>query len=97
MLPPKARSKSLNIFRSLQVQVLIATDLVQRGLDLPNVSMVINLHIPRKYKDYVHRAGRTGRAGARGVCLSLVGEDEVDLILNIEKKGSLKMEQYIDD
>ncbi len=66
------RQKALNDFKSERVQALIATDVAARGLDIPNVSHVINYDAPKQYDDYVHRIGRTGRAGARGHALTFV-------------------------
>lgn len=60
------RQKALRQFKDEQVKVLVATDVAARGLDIPNVSHVINFDTPQTYSDYVHRIGRTGRAGARG-------------------------------
>jgi ATP-dependent RNA helicase RhlE len=66
------RQKALNDFKAERVQALIATDVAARGLDIPNVSHVINYDPPKQYEDYVHRIGRTGRAGARGKALTFV-------------------------
>jgi ATP-dependent RNA helicase RhlE len=66
------RQKALNDFKAEKVQALIATDVAARGLDIPNVSHVINFDPPKQYDDYVHRIGRTGRAGARGHALTFV-------------------------
>jgi ATP-dependent RNA helicase RhlE len=66
------RQKALNDFKQERVQALIATDVAARGLDIPNVSHVINFDAPKQYEDYVHRIGRTGRAGARGMALTFV-------------------------
>ncbi len=66
------RQKALGDFKSERVQALIATDVAARGLDIPNVSHVINYDAPKQYDDYVHRIGRTGRAGARGHALTFV-------------------------
>jgi superfamily II DNA/RNA helicase len=66
------RQRALNDFKSEKVQALIATDVAARGLDIPNVSHVINFDPPKQYEDYVHRIGRTGRAGARGMALTFV-------------------------
>lgn len=60
------RTKALNLFKDQKVRVLVATDVAARGLDIPNVSHVINFDTPQTYEDYVHRIGRTGRGGARG-------------------------------
>jgi ATP-dependent RNA helicase RhlE len=67
------RQKALNDFKAERVQALIATDVAARGLDIPNVSHVINFDAPKQYEDYVHRIGRTGRAGQHGKALTFVG------------------------
>lgn len=66
------RQRALNAFKANQVQVLVATDVAARGLDIPNVSHVINFDQPSTYEDYVHRIGRTGRGGKRGHALTFV-------------------------
>jgi ATP-dependent RNA helicase RhlE len=66
------RQKALNAFKAGQVRILVATDVAARGLDIPNVSHVINFDQPTTYDDYVHRIGRTGRAGKRGHALTFV-------------------------
>ncbi|MDB5178858.1 MAG: putative box helicase domain protein [Patescibacteria group bacterium] len=66
------RQKALNDFKSERVQALIATDVAARGLDIPNVSHVINFDAPKQYEDYIHRIGRTGRAGQMGMALTFV-------------------------
>jgi superfamily II DNA/RNA helicase len=60
------RTKALKLFKDEKVRVMVATDVAARGLDIPNVSHVINFDTPQTYEDYVHRIGRTGRAGASG-------------------------------
>ena len=66
------RQKALEQFKSNQISVLLATDVASRGLDIPNVSHVINFDMPASYDDYIHRIGRTGRAGKRGIALTFV-------------------------
>lgn len=66
------RQRALNAFKANQVRVLVATDVAARGLDIPNVSHVINFDVPATYDDYVHRIGRTGRGGKRGSALTFV-------------------------
>ncbi len=66
------RQKTLNSFKKDEIRVLVATDVAARGLDIPNVSHVINFDQPNNYQDYVHRIGRTGRAGKRGTALTFV-------------------------
>ncbi len=71
------RQKALNDFKLERVQALIATDVAARGLDIPNVSHVINFDPPKQYEDYVHRIGRTGRAGSMGKALTFVATGPV--------------------
>lgn len=66
------RQRALNKFKSNEVKVLVATDVAARGLDIPNVSHVINFDQPHTYDDYIHRIGRTGRGGARGQAYTFV-------------------------
>ena len=66
------RQRALKDFKEEKVQILVATDVAARGLDIPNVSHVINYDVPGTYDDYVHRIGRTGRAGKKGVALTFV-------------------------
>ena len=66
------RQRALNEFKNNKVKVLVATDVAARGLDIPNVSHVINFDQPATYQDYIHRIGRTGRGGARGKALTFV-------------------------
>lgn len=67
------RQRALGAFKTGQVQVLVATDVAARGLDIPNVSHVINFDVPATYEDYIHRIGRTGRADTKGKALTFVG------------------------
>lgn len=67
-----ARQASLKIFKENKVQILVATDVAARGLDIPNVSHVINYDVPATYDDYIHRIGRTGRAEKKGIALTFV-------------------------
>jgi ATP-dependent RNA helicase RhlE len=79
-----ARTKALADFKSGDVQVLVATDIAARGLDIDQLPHVINVDLPQVAEDYVHRIGRTGRAGASGEAVSLVCADEIDLLNSIE-------------
>jgi ATP-dependent RNA helicase RhlE len=80
-----ARTKALAGFKDGSVRVLVATDIAARGLDIPLLPHVINFELPNIAEDYVHRIGRTGRAGASGEALSLVCIDERDYLKSIEK------------
>mgnify|MGYP003664654581 CR=1 FL=1 len=86
-----ARTKALAGFKNGSVCVLVATDIAARGLDIPLLPHVINFEIPNIPEDYVHRIGRTGRAGASGEALSLVSADETTFLRDIEKLIEMKL------
>ena len=86
-----ARTKALAGFKSNAIRVLVATDIAARGLDIPLLPHVINFEIPNISEDYVHRIGRTGRAGASGEALSLVSADETTYLTSIEKLVGIKI------
>lgn len=79
-----ARTKALAAFKEGKVRVLVATDIAARGIDIAELPHVINFELPNVPEDYVHRIGRTGRAGSEGEALSLVSADEVKLLAGIE-------------
>lgn len=93
------RIKALDAFKAGTVTALIATDVAARGLDISELPMVINYEIPSAPEDYVHRIGRTGRAGALGVAISFVSGDEEKYLLEIEKliKRQISKETVIID
>ena len=80
-----ARTKALGDFKRGKVQALVATDIAARGLDIEQLPQVVNFDLPNVAEDYVHRIGRTGRAGATGHAYSLVSADEADFLAGIEK------------
>jgi DEAD/DEAH box helicase domain protein len=80
-----ARTKALAGFKDKTIRVLVATDIAARGLDIEGLPHVINYELPNVAEDYVHRIGRTGRAGVPGHAVSLVSDDEKDLLSAIEK------------
>jgi ATP-dependent RNA helicase RhlE len=86
-----ARTKALAGFKNGKVRVLVATDIAARGLDIPLLPHVINFELPNVSEDYVHRIGRTGRAGASGEALSLVSADETSFLRGIEKLIDMKL------
>ncbi|MGG6229624.1 DEAD/DEAH box helicase [Tenacibaculum sp. SDUM215027] len=80
-----ARTKALKGFKDNSIRVLVATDIAARGLDIPLLPHVINFELPNVPEDYVHRIGRTGRAGASGEAISLVSQEEEAYLKSIEK------------
>lgn len=85
-MPQKERINNLMKFKSSHNTILIATDIASRGLDIPICDLVINYDLPRNPDDYIHRAGRTARAGKSGLCVCFVSQHDVDLILAIEER-----------
>ena len=82
--PQKARARALERFRNGAIQVLVATDVMSRGIDIQGIDAVINFDVPLDPEDYVHRIGRTGRAGAAGQAFTFMGPDEVTPLREIE-------------
>ena len=82
--PQKAREKALERFREGKVQVLVATDVMSRGIDVEGIDAVVNFDVPMDPEDYVHRIGRTGRAGATGHAYTFMAPDEVSPLREIE-------------
>jgi ATP-dependent RNA helicase RhlE len=80
-----ARTAALSDFKAGRVSVLVATDIASRGLDIDQLPVVVNFELPHVPEDYIHRIGRTGRAGASGVALSLVSDEEQGLLRGIER------------
>jgi len=80
-----ARTKALSDFKAGKVKVLFATDIAARGIDIDDLPQVVNYDLPEQAEDYIHRIGRTGRAGLRGQAISLVSADELHLLVDIEK------------
>jgi superfamily II DNA/RNA helicase len=87
------RKKALEDFRTGKIQLLVASDLAARGLDVKGVSHIINLDFPRDSREYLHRAGRTGRAGEKGTCVSIVTLKETTTLKEYEKKFNIKIEE----
>ncbi|UKM66424.1 DEAD/DEAH box helicase [Flavobacteriaceae bacterium GSB9] len=90
-----ARTKALSGFKSGSVKALVATDIAARGLDIPLLPHVVNFELPNISEDYIHRIGRTGRAGANGQAISLVSADETTYLKSIEKLIGEKIEVEI--
>lgn len=96
-LAQRDRVNNLARFRAQAARILVATDVAARGLDIPEVALVINYDVPRDPDDYIHRVGRTARAGRMGMSVTLVGQRDVDLIHAIEKRVGKEMEEFEED
>ncbi|WP_133012634.1 DEAD/DEAH box helicase [Marinomonas flavescens] len=93
-----ARTRALSDFKNGRVRALVATDIAARGLDIEQLPHVVNFDLPDVAEDYVHRIGRTGRAGATGKAISLVAADELDQLRAIERLTQKLIERrYVDD
>ncbi len=92
-----ARTKALAGFKAGTVRVLVATDIAARGLDIPLLPHVVNFELPNIAEDYIHRIGRTGRAGANGEAISLVSHDEMEYLRGIEKLLGHKLSSEVID
>ena len=79
------RRANLKKFRNGEIDILIATDLAARGLDFENVDLVINYHLPKEIENYLHRVGRTARAGRSGLVINFVTERDKRLVEKLKK------------
>ncbi|CCE82964.1 Piso0_002734 [Millerozyma farinosa CBS 7064] len=95
-MPQSERVNSLHRFKANAARILIATDVASRGLDIPDVNLVVNYDIPADPDDFIHRVGRTARAGRKGDSISIVAEKDVNRILAIEERINKKMEKMED-
>lgn len=93
-LSQTARLGALNKFRAGTRDILVATDVAARGLDIPKVDVVLNHDLPQDSKTYIHRVGRTARAGKSGVAISLVTQYDLELYLRIEAALGKKLQEY---
>jgi ATP-dependent RNA helicase DDX49/DBP8 len=96
-LSQQDRNSNLSRFRARAARILVATDVASRGLDIPEVELVINYDVPRNPDDYIHRVGRTARAGRKGKAITMMGRRDVELILAIENRVGCKMAAYTEE
>jgi translation initiation factor 4A len=91
------RKRRMADFRTGNVRVLISTDLLARGIDVQQVSLVINYELPTNHENYIHRIGRSGRFGRKGVAINLIGPDEVQMLKDIEQYYTTSIQPLPDD
>lgn len=96
-LPQRERIDSLGRFRAEAARILVATDVASRGLDIPVVELVVNFDVPRDPDDYIHRVGRTARAGKKGEAITFVTQHDILLVEAIEARTGVKMVAYEDE
>jgi len=94
-MPQNKRTRTIMQMRKGKVQILVATDVAARGIDVPAVSHVLNFDLPMNPEDYVHRIGRTGRAGASGTAISFVSPRERELLSRIEEFTGQKIQSHV--
>jgi ATP-dependent RNA helicase RhlE len=92
-----ARTEALRYFKSGDINVLVATDLVSRGIDIPSLPVIINYELPRSPKDFIHRIGRTGRAGIEGEAITILLKEEEPHFYVIQKKMGKRVEMIDTD
>ena len=88
------RDRIMEQFREGHINILVATDLAARGIDVKEISYVVNYHLPDVYEVYVHRSGRTARAGAKGLSLTVLQPEEVNEIADFEKELGIKFTEF---
>lgn len=87
------RNYTLKQFKTKKIRILFATDIAARGLDINDITCVVNFDLPRSPADYIHRIGRTGRAGKSGVAVSFISHEEKDHFALIEKRSKIKLDR----
>ncbi|MGB5918620.1 DEAD/DEAH box helicase [Arcobacter sp.] len=87
------RNETLEDFKSKKIKVLFATDIAARGLHIDNISCVVNYDLPRASADYIHRIGRTGRAGKSGIAVSFISHEDKEHFALIEKRSNINLEK----
>ncbi len=88
------RDRIMDQFREGHINILVATDLAARGIDVKEISYVVNYHLPDTYENYVHRSGRTARAGVKGLSLTVLQQEEVADIADFEKELGIKFSKF---
>jgi ATP-dependent RNA helicase DeaD len=88
------RDRIMEQFREGHINILVATDLAARGIDVKEISYVVNYHLPDTYENYVHRSGRTARAGAKGLSLTVLQQEEVAEIAEFEKELGIQFSKF---
>lgn len=96
-LQQRQRIDNLGRFRASAARILVATDVASRGLDIPEVSLVLNYDVPQDPDDYIHRVGRTARAGRRGDAVTMVGQRDIERVGAIEARVGGKMDEWAEE
>ena len=91
----RQRTRTIKRLRNKEIRVLVATDVAARGIDVQTISHVINFDLPMSAEDYVHRIGRTGRAGSKGVALSFASHKDMSVLKQIERFTKYKLQTHV--
>lgn len=94
-LEQRERTRALKAFKEGAIKILVTTDVAARGLNMDNVQLVVNFEVPREPESYIHRIGRTGRAGADGKAIMFVSPDEKHLLMDIERTQKIKLKKSV--
>lgn len=89
----KRRQANIHKFKNMKTKILVSTDIASRGLDIPNVELVINFDLPKNPIDYVHRVGWTAWAGRSGMTISVITQHDIKLVYAIEEYTGVKLEE----
>lgn len=92
-LEQRQRARALRAFKDNEIQVFVTTDVAARGLNMNNIDLVINFHVPEDPEAYIHRIGRTGRAGAEGLAVMFVSPSEKMMMKNVERRNKIVLKQ----
>ena len=92
-LSSKERNEVMEQFRAGTLRILLSSDLLARGIDVQQLSLVINFDLPREKETYIHRIGRSGRYGRKGVAINLLGDNEVEYLKHIESYYDTKINE----
>ena len=92
-IPQNVREVTMKRFRQGKFQILAATDVASRGLDIPCVDLIIQVQPPRDTESYIHRSGRTARAGRSGVCITMFDKEHENLLAQTEMLAGIKFER----
>ena len=96
-MPQDKRNKSISRFKNGGIKILVATDVAARGLDIDDITHVINFDLPRKVDIYIHRIGRTGRAGLKGTAISLAEAHDMMVVGKIERYQDERLQRRVID
>jgi ATP-dependent RNA helicase SrmB len=94
-MPQDKRMKAMENFHSGKTRILVATDVAARGIDVADISHVINFDMPRTADVYVHRIGRTGRAGKKGIAISLIEAHDIGILYKVERYIEQKLKRRV--